>query len=155
MPAVQIIHLTILLHPTSFGYSLNSDVRVGVSDVLEQSIVFLAHKRLAMVAGYVVPVNAIVVKVVEHGQTVLVGAALLQLTVVGLRLADATVGRPIVLVAIGGRGEFLQLSGPEPAVDGDGLQIGTIASLEVADATAGPDVLDLKMKRCFSRFAQN
>lgn len=94
-------------------------------------------------ASDIVPVNAIVVEVVQHGQTVLVGAALLQLTVIGLRFADAAASRPVVLVAIVGRRELLQLGGPEPAVDGDRLQIWAVAALEVADAAAGPDVFDL------------
>lgn len=93
------------------------------------------------------PVHAIIVEVVQHGQAVLVGAALLQLTIVRLRLADAAVGRPVVLVAIVGGRQLLQLGGPEPAVDGHRLQVRTVAALEVANASAGPDVLDLRNDR--------
>lgn len=96
-------------------------------------------------ARHIVPVDAIVVEVVQHGQAVLVGAALLQFAIVRLRFADAAVGGPIVLVAIVGGRQLLQLGGPEPAVDGHRLQIRTIASLEVADAAARPDVLDLRI----------
>lgn len=126
---------------------LNANIWVGVAHVLQQRIVLLAHERLAVVAGHVVPVHAIVVEVVQHGQAVLVGAALLQLTIVRLRLADAAVGRPVVLVAIVGGRQLLQLGGPEPAVDGHRLQVRTVAALEVANASAGPDVLDLRNDR--------
>lgn len=122
---------------------LNSNVGVCVADILQKSIVLLANERLAMMAGNIVPVNSVVVEVIQYGKAVLVGATLLQFTVVRLWLTDASVGRPIVLVAVGGWSEFLQLSGPEPSVDSNRLQIWAVASLEVADAATRPDILDL------------
>lgn len=94
-------------------------------------------------AGDVVPMDAIIVEIVQNGQTIFVGASLLQFTVVRLWLADATVCGPIVLVAIGGRSELLKFGRPEPTVHVDRLQIGSFASLEVTDATAGPNVFYL------------
>lgn len=127
--------------------ALNSNIWIRVAHVLQQRIVLLADERLAMMARNVVPVNAIVVEVVQHGQAVLVGTALLQFAIVWLRLANAAICRPIVLVAIVGGRKFLQFSGPEPAVDGNRLQIGTIAALEVTNAAGGPNVLDLLWPR--------
>lgn len=107
-------------------------------------------KRAARLLTDVMPVNAIVVEVVEDGQAVLVGAALLEFAVVGLRNADAAVLGPIVLATISGGCQLLQLSGPEPSVDRDWLQVGAIASLEVAETAAGPDVLLLLKKKAKS-----
>lgn len=104
-------------------------------------------KRAARLLTDVMPVNAIVVEVVEDGQAVLVGAALLEFAVVGLRNADAAILRPIVLATIGGGCQLLQLSGPEPSVDRDRLQVGAIASLEVTESAAGPDVLLLQNRK--------
>lgn len=91
--------------------------------------------------------DSVVVEVVEDGQAVLVGAALLQFAVVGLWLSNAAVLRPVALSTIGGGRELLQLSGPEPSVDRCWLQVWPVASLEVAQSTAGPDVLLLLCKR--------
>lgn len=96
-----------------------------------------------MVAGDVVPVNAVVVELIQNGQAVFGGAALLRLTVVRLGFADAAALGPIVLVALGGRGEFLQHGGPEPAVHVQGLKVGTVAALEVAQSARRPNVFDL------------
>lgn len=93
------------------------------------------------------PVNTVVVEVVENGQAVLVGAALLEFAIVGLRNADAAVFRPIVLATISGGCKLLQLSGPEPSVDRHWLQIRAIASLEVAEPAAGPNVLLLRKRK--------
>ena len=121
--------------------SLDAQVRVAVLDVLQQGVVLLAHPRLHVMAGDVMPVDTVVVEVVQDGQTVLGGTALDQLAVVRLRLTDAATLGPVVLVAHGRRGELLQLGRPEPTVNVRGLQIGTVAALEVAQPSAGPDVL--------------
>lgn len=67
-------------------------------------------------------------------------------SVVGLRFADAAAFRPVVLLAVGGGSQFLQLSGPEPAVDLVGKQVGAAAALEVTEAARSPDVLHLETK---------
>lgn len=54
--------------------------------------------------------------------------------------------RPVVLAAVGRRREFLELGGPEPAVDIKGLEIGSVAALEVAQTSRSPDVLHVICK---------
>lgn len=43
---------------------LDPEVGVGVTDVFEEGVVLLADEGLAVVAGHVVPVHAVVVEVV-------------------------------------------------------------------------------------------
>ena len=50
--------------------------------------------------------------------------------------------RPVTKSTLVGGGDLGLRTGPEPSVDNDGLQISAVASVEVAFATAGPDVLD-------------
>lgn len=116
---------------------------VGVAHIFEKGIVFLADEGLLVVAGNIVPVDAVIVELVEEGQTVLGGSVLLELTVVGLRDVDATAGRPVALVALVGGCKLLQGRRPEPAVNVRGLKVGTFAALEVAQTTRRPDVLHL------------
>lgn len=52
-------------------------------------------------------------------------------SIVRLRFSDATAFRPIILLTISGRSQFLQLGGPEPSIDLIGQQVRTIAALEV------------------------
>lgn len=92
------------------------------------------------------PVNSVVVEIIQNRQAVLVGTTLLQFAIVWLGNSDAAVFRPIVLASIGSGGELLQFGGPEPSVDGNRLQVGTVASLEVTQTSAGPDVLLLQKK---------
>lgn len=108
-------------------------VWIGVSDVFQQVFVFFANPRLDVVTGYVVPVDAVVVELVQNSQAVLWCSPLDQFAVVGLRLADAALFGPVVLVTLGGRSKFLQNRGPEPAVDLDGLEVRPFAALEVAE----------------------
>lgn len=58
--------------------NLNSQVGVGVSNVFEQGVVFLAHEGFAVVACHIVPMDAVVVEVVEDRYAVLGGATLVQ-----------------------------------------------------------------------------
>lgn len=90
------------------------------------------------------PVDSVVVELVEDGEAVLGRSALLQLAVVRLGLADTARGGPVVLVSLGGRGQFLQHGRPEPAVDADGLQVCTLAALEVTDSAGRPDIFHLE-----------
>lgn len=60
----------------------NSEVGVGVSHVFQEGIVFLADEGLAVMAGHVVPVHAIVVEVVQDGHAVLSSASLDQLLLI-------------------------------------------------------------------------
>lgn len=72
-------------------FDLNSKIWICVTDVFEQSVVLFAHERFAVVAGNVMPVNAVIVEVVQNSQTVLVGSTLLQFTVVRLWFANAAI----------------------------------------------------------------
>lgn len=112
---------------------LDSEVRSNVASVLEESVVLFAHPRFDVVAGNVVPVNSVVVEVVEYCQAVFGGTTLLCFTVVRLRFADAAVFGPVVLRALVGGCQFLELGSPEPSVDIEWLQVRAFASLEVAE----------------------
>lgn len=67
---------------------LDSDVGAYEADVLQEGIVLLADPGLLVVAGDVVPVDAVVVELVENGQAVLGGAVLEGFSVVGLGFAN-------------------------------------------------------------------
>lgn len=118
---------------------------VGVASKSQELIGVLAHPGLDVVAGNVVPFDAIVVEVVENGDAGLVGAGLGELAVVGLPLAGAAGVGPVADPAEGavGGGDTGGRAGPEPAVDERGLQVGPVAAVKVALAAGGPDVLDL------------
>jgi len=93
------------------------------------------------------PMNSVIVKVVQDCQAVFGSTALLQFTVVGLRLSNASILGPVALTTIRGGCKLLKFSGPEPAVDGSWLQVGPIATFEIADTAAGPDVLLLVSRK--------
>ena len=118
---------------------LQGDGGVARADVVEELFAVLADEGLLVVAGDVVPLDAVVVEVVEDGQA---GLALVVLAVVRLLLAVAAGGRPVGGLTVGRRRDLGLGTGPEPAVDDDRLQIGAVAAVKVALATAGPDVLD-------------
>lgn len=122
---------------------LDAQVGICVAHVFQQSIVLLTHEGLLVMAGHVVPVDTVVVELVEQGQAVFGCAVLLEFTVIGLGQTNAASGRPVALRTLRGGCQLLQRGGPEPTVNICGLQIRTLTALEVAQATAGPDVLHL------------
>lgn len=63
---------------------LKSDAPVGGGYVVEQLLVVLADEGLLVVAGNVVPRDAVIVHVVQDGQAGLVRAVDVELRVVGL-----------------------------------------------------------------------
>lgn len=132
--------------PADLKCDLDAQIGICVAHVLQQSIVLLADEGLLVVAGHVVPVDTVVVELVQQGQAVLGCAVLLELTVIGLGQTDAAGGGPIALGTLRGGCQLLQRGCPEPTVDVCGLQIGTLTALEVAQATAGPDVFHLQNK---------
>lgn len=75
---------------------LKTDVGVGEANVLQERVVFLADPGFLVVAGHVVPVDAVVVELIEHGQAVFGCAVLDGLAVVGLRFANAAENNPRV-----------------------------------------------------------
>jgi len=68
---------------------LHADVRIVEANISQQGFILLAHPRLFVMTSHVVPVHAIIVELIEDGQTVLGRAALNGLAIIGLRLADA------------------------------------------------------------------
>jgi len=54
-----------------------------------------------------------------------------------------SVGAPVSVDSVSGGWQLFELSRPEPTVNVEGLQVGTVASLEVAQSTGRPDVLDI------------
>jgi hypothetical protein len=98
-----------------------------------------------VVAGYVVPGDAVVVDVVEDREAGLLGAVDVELGVVGLAgLLVAGLGPGVEAPASGQlvrRGHLLPVGRPEPAVDRLGLEVASVfATLEVAESTRRPDV---------------
>ena len=123
---------------------LQFDARVGGSDEVEQRLGIFADDGLGVVAANVVPFNAVLVDVVEDAETGLSRLVDLEFGVVRLRSFEVTSGTPRLVapsfrVGVGG-GQFHARTGPEPSVDGQRLQIIAVASLEVAQTAAGPDV---------------
>jgi len=120
------------------------DVNVGEVEpgIVEQLIRVLADPGFDVVAGDVVPLDAVVVEVVEDGDAGLVGAVLAELPVVGLGRLAAASGRPVAvppLRRVGGS-DATHGARPEPAVYNMRLKIRSVAAVKVALASAGPDV---------------
>ena len=124
--------------------NLQLDAGVGGGDVLEQGGRVLADDRLGVVAADVVPLEPVLVHVVEHAEARLRRLVDVELGVVRLRLLEVAgraprLVRPAGRRAVGGR-ELDARAGPEPAVDDERLQVVAVAALEVAQAPARPDV---------------
>lgn len=128
-------------------YYLNAQLRIGVTDIFQESIILFAHERFLVMTGNIMPVNTIVVELIQKSQAVFGSTILFVFTVIGLRKADTTVGRPITLAAFVGGSQFLQSSSPEPTVNVGGLQVGTFTALEVTETARGPDVFYLLMRK--------
>jgi len=125
-------------------------VPVGSLDKIEQSFVVLTDVRLLMVAGNVMPLDTVLVKVVEHTQAGLGCSVDPELSVVGLGdLIVASTGPGLRVASPSGGGFIsggnLPINGrPEPAFDVHWLQVETLgAALEVTQTTGSPDVGDI------------
>jgi hypothetical protein len=130
---------------------LKADAGVARRHKVEQLLGVFAHEGLEVVAGDVVPLEAVVVEVVEDGKARLV-VALGGLTVVGLRLVEAAGAGPVAGVALAGGADLGARAGPEPSVHVGGLQVGTVAAIEVALAARGPDVPRMQISINFFKF---
>jgi len=117
-----------------------ADPGVAAPHEVEQLVTVLADERLEVVARDVVPLDTVLVEVVEDGQAGLV-VPLRGFPVVRLSLAVAASGAPVTGVPLGGRSDLGSGSGPEPSVDVSGLQVGPVAAVEVALPSRSPDVL--------------
>lgn len=125
--------------------SLEADSAVGAGYVVQKLVAVLADEGLLVVAGYVVPSDAVVVDVVEDREAGLGGAVDVEFGVIGLACLLVSGLRPGIEAPSSGnivrRGELLAVGGPEPAVDRLGLEVATVlAALEVAQAARRPDV---------------
>jgi len=139
LPTALVLVLILILIPSH----LDAQIWVRVAHVFQKGIVLLADETLLVMAGNVVPVNTIVVELVQKGEAVFLRAILFVFTIIGLGETDSTGGRPIALGTLSCGCKFLQGGGPEPAVYVRRLQVGAITALEVANAAAGPDVFYL------------
>lgn len=118
---------------------LEWDFRVAGADKVEELLAVLTDEGFLVVAGHIVPLDTVVVEVVEDGEARL---TLVIFAVVWLRAAvTAGVGPVTQSALIGGRDLGLG-TGPEPAVDDGWLQVGAAAPVEIAFAAASPDELD-------------
>ena len=135
---------------TLFGFEfykescLELDARVGGSHVLEKSGRVFADDRLGVVTADVVPLESILVDVVQHAEAGLGGLVDVELGVIGLRLLEVASRTPRLVRPTGGRlvggRQFHSRARPEPTVDDERLEIFAVASLEIAQAAARPDV---------------
>lgn len=119
--------------------NLEGQFRVAGADKVEELFAILANEWLLVVASNIVPLDAVIVEVVEDGQARL---AFVVFAVVGLRAAITTGVGPVAQGALVGGRDLGLRTGPEPSVDDGWLQIGAVASVKVAFAAASPDVLD-------------
>lgn len=97
------------------------------------------------------PLESVVVEVVEDGKAGLV-VALGGLAVVGLCLVEASGGGPVAGVALAGGADLGAGAGPEPTVHVGGLQIGAVATVEVALAARRPDVPRVQINKLILKF---
>lgn len=118
---------------------LERNLGVAGADKVKQLLAVLADEGLLVVASDIVPLDAIVVEVVQDGQA---GLTFIVFTVVGLRASVTTGVGPVSQSALVSRRDLSLRARPEPSVDNGWLQISTVASVKVAFAAAGPDVLD-------------
>lgn len=116
--------------------------------VLQELFTVLADEGLLVVAGDVVPLDAILVDVVEDAHARLGGLVDVELGVVGLRSSGVTLVAPGLVPPAGGSavgvGHLGVGVGPEPSLNVDGLQVFTLgAAREVTEAARRPDVGDV------------
>lgn len=119
--------------------TLQTNSGVARADKVQQLVGVLAHERLQMVAGNVVPLESVVVEVVQDGQAGLV-VTLSRLAVVRLLLAVSSGVAPVAGVALGGRSDLDARAAPEPSVLVRGLQVRSVTAGKVALPAGRPDV---------------
>ena len=134
-------------------FSSRLELWVEGLNILQQLVRVLAHEGLGVVASDVVPLDPVVVDVVEDAHARLNAAVDVELGVVGLRhiVGDElglVAGEGPGLVAPAGRGgvggrHLDSGARPEPAIDSRGLEILAVAALEVAEPARGPDVREV------------
>jgi len=104
-------------------------------------------------AGYVMPLDAIAVEVVENCDASLIVAVLSLLPIVGLSTTTAAsvgpVPTPLSPLLVGGSDAGIGPR-PEPSVNNRRLEIGAVTTVEVTLPTRGPYVLDGAIAHSFS-----
>jgi len=121
------------------GY-LKVEARVCLLDVLQQQVVVLTDEGLLVVASNIMPLDAILVDIIEDSQAGLTGLVDVILSVIGLGTAKVTsrgpgLGSPTWGSGVGGSHLGVGV-GPEPTKDIDGLQVLAFrAALEVTETT--------------------
>jgi len=120
------------------------DVRESLPSKVQVTLGIFTNDGFFMVTSHIVPFDTVTVEVVQNSQTSLIFTSLLDLFTV-VRLASGGVEssgeRPIVEgSAISGVKPGL-IGGPEPSVDFLGEEVGTIATIKVAQTARCPDVL--------------
>jgi len=118
---------------------------IAPPDEVEKSGRVFADDGLVVVASDVVPLETVLVDVVEDTQASLGRVVDGELGVIGLGGLEVTSGAPWLIAPAGrsavGLGQLHLSSRPEPSLDDQRFQILTrIAALEVAHAAARPDV---------------
>lgn len=116
-----------------------TDTWVPRRDEVKKLVAILAHERLDVVTRYVVPLDTVVVKVVQDGQTRLV-VTLCSFAVVWLWLTVSSSVAPVSGVTLACRTDLGARSGPEPSVNILGLKICSVAAVEVALTARCPNV---------------
>jgi len=115
--------------------------RVPRPDKVEQLVRVFADKGLEVVAGDVVPLDPVVVKVVQDGQAGFV-VTLSDFPVVRLSTSEPSSVTPVPVSPVVGRSNPGSRPAPEPPVDQVWLEIWPVAPVKVALSSRGPDVPD-------------
>jgi len=112
-------------------------------DEVEELVAVLADDRLLVSALNIVPLDAVLVEIVEHTDTALVVTALLLLPVVRLGTLQSTGLGPVAVATLARGRDPSTCGSPVPAVDNGRLQVLPVTSLEVALTTSCPDIRDI------------
>lgn len=123
---------------------LQLDTGIGSRDVLQQRRWVFADDSFGVVATDVMPLDTVFVDVVQHAEARFFGFVDFEFGVVRLWAFEVASSTPRLVTPTGRDfirfGQFDARTGPKPAVDQDGLQVFTVATFEVAQATTRPDV---------------
>jgi hypothetical protein len=124
---------------------LETDASVGGCDIVEKLVIVLTDERFLVVAGDIMPGNTVIVHVVKNRKAGLICAVDVELSIVrllNLLVPSLTPGVEAKTVRhLVRRGHFLTGGRPEPTIDVLRLKVTPIfATLEITQATAGPDV---------------
>lgn len=112
-------------------------------NVVKKLIAVLANDGFLVPALHVVPLDAVLVEVVEDADAGFVATALPLLSVVGLGLLDAPGMGPEAVAALGGARDADTCRGPVPAILNGRLQVSSVTAGEVAFPSTCPDIVNI------------